>query len=232
MMTMDHLPSGEQPATGKVTGMHPTEIYELIRKEKVVAIIRGVSAETVINIANALYAGGIKLMEITCNTPNVMEMIHQVSCEMDGRMCIGAGTVITGDLAANAHQAGAKYIVAPDVNPDVIAYCRENRLAVIPGAATPTEILTAYRLGVRTIKIFPADGLGPRYIEQIRGPINDMDFIAVGGIDLQNIPVFINAGCAGVGVGSSLIRGEFIAQSNWPGLSDLAEKMIYAAHGD
>ena len=196
-----------------------------IREEKIIAIVRGVRADIVTMIAEALYAGGIRLLEITCNTPGVIEIIKEITRTMNGRMLIGAGTVISKDLAEKAICAGAKFALAPDVNPEVIKCCLANDIAIIPGAMTPTEILYARRLGSQMIKVFPAGALGTAYIEQIRGPIDDVDLIAVGGIDGDNISSFINAGCIGVGLGSSLIRKDLVEAQDWKGLTALAAEM-------
>lgn len=201
-------------------------VYDQIRTEKIIAIVRGVDAETVVNVAEALYAGGLRLLEITCNTTGVMGIIQQVSQAMDGRMLVGAGTVITEDLARQVHRAGAKYVLAPDVNPEVIKYCLAHDIAVIPGATTATEVLTAYRLGAKIIKLFPAGALGVDYIEQLRGPINNIDLIAVGGVELSNMASFIKAGCIGVGLGNSLIRKDLVASNNWQGLTQLAKEFF------
>lgn len=205
--------------------MEAKQIYQTIREEKIIAIVRGVSADRVIRIAEALYTGGIRLMEITCNTPGVTGMIEAVSQAMAGKMFVGAGTVLTEKLAREVCVAGAQYVIAPDINPAVIDFCLKGGIPVIPGAATPTEILLAKRLGVTMIKIFPAQALGADYIQQIRGPIDDMDFVAVGGVTEENVADFLKAGCAAAGLGGSLIKKEFIDRDDWAGLSVLAQRI-------
>ena len=127
--------------------MSPADIYNLIRKKRIIAIVRGYSPAQILNIANALSQGGIELLEVTCNTPDVANIIETLTKETTGKMTIGAGTVINKDLCRKVIAAGAKYIIAPDVNPEVINHCTENNTAVLPGAATPTEVLTAARAG-------------------------------------------------------------------------------------
>lgn len=201
-------------------------VYEQIRADKIIAIVRGVDSKTVVQIAEAIYAGGIKLLEITCNTSGVMGIIEEVSKEMDGRMLVGAGTVITEDLARQVHRTGARFVLAPDVNPQVISYCLANDIAVIPGAMTATEVLTAHRLGAGIIKLFPAGVLGVEYVKQLRGPISNVDLLAVGGVDENNMLGFIRAGCVGVGVGGSLIRNDLVAANDWNGLTRLAAEFV------
>ncbi len=205
--------------------MDAKQIYQRIREEKIIAIVRGVSAYRVIRIAEALYAGGIRLMEITCNTPGVTEMIEAVSKAMEGKMGVGAGTVLTEKLAGDVCAAGAQYVIAPDINPAVVEFCLERGVPVIPGAATPTEILLAKRLGVTMIKIFPAEALGTEYIQQIRGPIDDMDFVAVGGVTEGNVAEFLKAGCAAAGLGGSLVKKDLVDRCDWAGLTALAQRI-------
>ena len=198
------------------------EVYKLIRTEKIIVIVRGVGGDKIIDIANALYQGGIRLMEVTCNTPGVSQMIGKLSQEMTGKMIIGAGTVITKDLCEQVIEAGAKYIVAPDVNPEVIEYAITRDIPVLPGAATATEVLTAARAGAKMVKIFPAAALGPDYIRQLRGPIDNVDFVAVGGVRLENISDFINAGCLAVGIGTGAIGTQHLIQHNQARITETA----------
>ncbi len=206
--------------------MQADVVYEMVRSEGVIAIVRGVEADVIVDIAEALYAGGIKLLEVTCNTAGFAEMISLLSDATAGRMVIGAGTVITKQLCTEAVAAGAKYIVAPDVNPEVLTYCTGKNIAVFPGAATATEILTAARLGAKMVKIFPAASIGLNYIKQLRGPIDNLEFLAVGGVRLDNISDFIAAGCTGIGIGGSVITKEIVENRNWQKLTAEAKKYV------
>jgi 2-dehydro-3-deoxyphosphogluconate aldolase/(4S)-4-hydroxy-2-oxoglutarate aldolase len=212
--------------------MKAEQVYEMIRREKIIAIIRGVEKGQIINIAEALLAGGIKMLEVTCNTDGVFEMIETLCKEMSdyeikgSKMVIGAGTVITKELARKAVKAGAKFIIAPDVNPEVIDYCVEKDFAVLPGAATATEILAAKRYGAKMVKIFPASAIGIDYIKALRGPIDDVDFVAVGGVRPENIKDFFSAGCVAVAFGDSVIRKEFVEKENWGAITEAAKRYV------
>ncbi|HIJ72092.1 MAG TPA: bifunctional 4-hydroxy-2-oxoglutarate aldolase/2-dehydro-3-deoxy-phosphogluconate aldolase [Planctomycetes bacterium] len=215
--------------------MKAHEVYETIRRHKIIVIVRGVGGAKIIDIANALYAGGIRLMEVTCNTPGATQMIQKLAKEMTGKMIIGAGTVITKDLCEQVIKAGAEYIVAPDVNPEVIDYAIAHDVAVLPGAATATEILTAVRAGAQMVKIFPAAALGTDYIRQLRGPIDNVDFVAVGGVRLDNIDEFISAGCVAFGIGGAVISPESVENCRWEQMTQAArsykEKLAEATAG-
>jgi 2-dehydro-3-deoxyphosphogluconate aldolase/(4S)-4-hydroxy-2-oxoglutarate aldolase len=199
----------------KVDFMKAEEIYQTIRREKIIVIVRGIDKSRILNVAEAVLAAGVKMLEVTCNTAGVFEMLELLNERMAGKMVIGAGTVITKDLCEKAIDAGAKYIIAPDVNTEVIDYCVKRDVAVLPGAATATEILTAKRHGAKMVKIFPAAALGLDYIKQLRGPIDDVDFVAVGGVRPENIKGFFTAGCIAFGIGESAVRKEFVEKGDW-----------------
>jgi 2-dehydro-3-deoxyphosphogluconate aldolase/(4S)-4-hydroxy-2-oxoglutarate aldolase len=206
--------------------MKAEQIYQTIRREKIIAIVRGVRIDQVINIAEALLTGGIKMLEVTCNTDSVFEMIGMLREKMAGRMCIGAGTVIKTQLVEKSLEAGAEFMIAPDTNTDVIDYCVKHDVAILPGAATATEILAAKRHGAKMVKIFPASALGVNYIKALRGPIDDVDFVAVDGLRPENMAEFFAVGCVAIGVGASVVRKECIEKGDWKAITDTARRYV------
>ncbi|MBW8000817.1 MAG: bifunctional 4-hydroxy-2-oxoglutarate aldolase/2-dehydro-3-deoxy-phosphogluconate aldolase [Planctomycetes bacterium] len=206
--------------------MSSSEIYKQIKTDGIIAIVRGVDKNKIVDIAKALLEGGIKLMEVTCNTENAVEMVDMLSNQMQGKMTIGAGTVLTEQLCEQMSSAGAKYMVAPDVNPQLIEYCIDRDIPVLPGAATPTEVLTAARHGAKMVKIFPAAELGTNYIKMLKGPIDHIDFVAVGGVRANTIADFINAGCVAIGIGGSVINNDWIQTNNWSAMTDAARQYV------
>jgi 2-dehydro-3-deoxyphosphogluconate aldolase / (4S)-4-hydroxy-2-oxoglutarate aldolase len=206
--------------------MKAEQIYELIRKERIIVIARGVRSDQIINLAEAILAGGISMLEVTCNTDGVFEMIKMLRDKMAGRMCIGAGTGITTDLCKKAIEAGAEFFIAPDTNTDVIDYCVKHDVAILPGSATATEILAAKRHGAKMVKIFPASSLGVNYIKALRGPIDDVDFIAVDGVRHENMAEFFTAGCVAIGVGASVVRKEFIEKGDWQAITKTVREYV------
>ncbi len=206
--------------------MRAEKIYELIREEKIIAIARGVRADQIINLVEAILAGGIKMLEVTCNTEGVFEMIKLLREKMGDRMCIGAGTVITTQLAEKAIEAGAEFIIAPDTNTEIIDYCVKNDIAILPGAATATEILAAKRHGAKMVKIFPVSALGVNYIKALRGPIDDVDFVAVDGVRPENMAEFFAVGCVAIGIGASVVRKEFIEKGDWKAITEIAKRYV------
>lgn len=172
----------------------------------IIAIIRGIEGENLIHMVDALYEGGIRLAEVTLNTPGVLTAIRELRTRFDGKMFIGAGTVITLEKAHQAIEAGSQFVVTPNVDKETIRLCLSSNIWITPGAFTPTEIVTAMNLGCRYIKLFPVRALGPAYIKDVLAPLSEAQLLAVGGVDAKNIGDYIKAGAVGAGVGGSLCR--------------------------
>ncbi|WCK56570.1 bifunctional 4-hydroxy-2-oxoglutarate aldolase/2-dehydro-3-deoxy-phosphogluconate aldolase [Aneurinibacillus sp. Ricciae_BoGa-3] len=179
---------------------------ELIKENGVVAIIRGAKPENILPIARALRDGGVKTLEITVETPKVLSLIEQVSSEMGDEVIVGAGTVLDPETARATIMAGAKFVFSPTVNIETIRMTKRYGVISIPGALTPTEILTAYENGADVIKVFPAHVFGPGYLKDIKGPLPHIPLMPTGGINLENLAAYIGAGAVAVGIGSNLVN--------------------------
>jgi 2-dehydro-3-deoxyphosphogluconate aldolase/(4S)-4-hydroxy-2-oxoglutarate aldolase len=177
----------------------------LITSTGIIAIVRGDHTETIEALAEALYRGGVRVMEVTLNSPKALQMIAALNRQWSGRMVIGAGTVLTEQQVSDAAAAGASFCVSPDVYTPVIERTLHLGLEPIPGAFTPTEVRTAVRAGARFIKLFPAIAGGPEYLAQIRAPLDDVLFVPTGGVDESNLTAFVRAGAVAAGIGSSLV---------------------------
>lgn len=209
--------------------MNRQDDFQRIVESKIVGVIRGVDAETVVDIATALRAGGVTAIEVTADTPGAMGMIDAVAAELEGEdVIVGAGTVLDPETARAALLAGAEFIVAPTVNEAVIEVCNRYGAVVAPGAATPTEVVTAYEAGADVVKVFPASSLGPEYISSLKGPLGHIPLMPTGGIDLDNAATFINAGGLAVGVGSALVDKQAVANGNFERLTERAEAFVNA----
>ncbi|WP_208590536.1 bifunctional 4-hydroxy-2-oxoglutarate aldolase/2-dehydro-3-deoxy-phosphogluconate aldolase [Gracilibacillus suaedae] len=181
-------------------------VLQSIYQYKLVAIIRGVPSEHILDVANALHQGGIRILEITVDTTNVLDAIEQVRKEFDQELIVGAGTVLDAETARAAIMAGSQFIFSPTVDIDTIKLTKRYGIVSIPGAMTPTEILTAYENGADLIKIFPATALGPTYIKDIKGPLPHIPLMPTGGVNLDNISAYFQAGAVAAGLGSSLVK--------------------------
>ncbi len=196
---------------------HPTFSWTTFRAAPIVAILRGQSMETCIKIAEALRAAGFGTLEVTMNTPDVATIISELNRRFPG-LNVGAGTVCTPTELEVALAAGSSFIVTPITDETVIKTCVERGIPVFPGAYTPTEIYKAWSLGASAVKVFPAGGLGVKYIKDLGGPLPQIKLIPTGGVSLANIRSFFDAGVAGVGMGSSLLDKELIAAGDFVGL--------------
>ena len=176
-------------------------VIEAIRSQRVVAILRRVANPA--GVVRALREGGIGIVEITLDSPDALETI--AGLRDDPELVVLAGTVRNADDVRAAVAAGAQGCVGPTVVAEVLAACREAGLPAIPGAMTPTEVETAWRLGAALVKLFPAARLGPDFVSDLRGPLGEVPLLATGGIDTSNAPTFLHAGAAAVGVGSALV---------------------------
>jgi 2-dehydro-3-deoxyphosphogluconate aldolase / (4S)-4-hydroxy-2-oxoglutarate aldolase len=181
-------------------------VVDFIKEHPIVAVIREATPQNIVPIANALFEGGVKVLEITAETPKVMTMIEKVTDELGDKVLVGAGTVLDPETARAAIMAGSKFIVSPSLNLETIKMTKRYGVVSIPGALTPTEILTAYEHGADMIKVFPVNAFGPGYIKNIHGPFPSIPLMVTGGINTENVNDYIRNGALAVGVGSNLVN--------------------------
>ncbi|MCC3151703.1 bifunctional 4-hydroxy-2-oxoglutarate aldolase/2-dehydro-3-deoxy-phosphogluconate aldolase [Hymenobacter sp. BT770] len=175
-----------------------------ILEHKLVAIIRGANPPDLLKIAEALHEGGVRTMEITLNSPGALASIEELAEAMDGRMLIGAGTVLDPETARGALLAGARFIISPTLSKKTIRMTKRYGAVSIPGAFTTTEILKAYEHGGDIIKVFPAS-VGAKYFKDLAGPVPFIPLMPTGGVSLDNIKDFQDVGAVAYGLGSSLV---------------------------
>lgn len=187
-----------------------------------VAVVRSESPEQLAKVVRALAEGGVTAAEITFTVPDAVEVIRQVRRELGDAVVLGAGTVLDPETARAALLAGAEYLVAPTVNLDVIRLARRYDKVVMPGAFTPTEVLTAWEAGADVVKVFPADVGGPAYLKALRGPLPQVRLMPTGGVDLTTAEAFLRAGACCLGVGSALVEPKAIAAGDFDRLRSLA----------
>ncbi|MDR2649981.1 MAG: bifunctional 4-hydroxy-2-oxoglutarate aldolase/2-dehydro-3-deoxy-phosphogluconate aldolase [Clostridiales bacterium] len=196
-----------------------------------IAIIRGMDENLILPLAEALYSGGVKMVEVTFNQskPDTFESTARAIAVMRerlaGKIIPGAGTAFTPKQVELAAEAGAMYIVSPHTDADVIRKTRELGLVSMPGALTASEAAVAYNAGADFVKLFPAGSLGPGYLKALCAPLAHLRFLAVGGIDLNNAADFIRAGAVGLGVGGNLVNKEWIETGQFGKITDLAAKL-------
>ena len=203
-----------------------------IHRGKVVAIVRLPDLADAIELSRALISGGITALEFTLTNSEALNALQAVKAAIPefgrGEAVIGAGTVVTPDQVRASVAAGAQFIVAPTSNFAAIATSREMGVPIMPGAYTPTEILAAWEAGAAVVKVFPARALGPNFIKDVREPWPFLKLMPTGGIGIDNIAAYLQAGAFGVGVGGNLVDKQMVAARDWAGLYAKAQAFIKA----
>jgi len=206
--------------------MSASETVARVLKTKIVAVVRAPSPDVVMDICKALADGGVDVLEITFTVPDALDLIRQVRDAMGDRICLGAGTVLDPETCRAAILAGAEFIVSPTLNLDLIRLCKRYDKAVMPGAFTPTEILTAWEAGADIVKVFPADVGGPAYFKAIRGPLPQVRLMPTGGVNLDTARAFLDAGAVALGAGSSLVPKDAVASGDMGRITEIAKSFI------
>ena len=208
------------------------QIIETVEREKLIVIVRGVERENLIPLAEAMYRGGVRLLELTFSADGrvsdeeTASRIRMLAEHFEGRMLIGAGTVLSEKQVELTSLAGGGFIISPDVNECVIRKTRELGLVSMPGALTPTEIQTAHRAGADFVKLFPVGNMGTGYVKAVKAPLSHIKMLAVGGVDLGNIADYLKCGVCGFGISSGIIDKKMIAEKDFDGIAALAEKYV------
>ena len=205
-------------------------LIEMIEAERLIVIVRGVGQDQLLPLAEALYDGGVRLMEITYAADGtiadetVAEQIAMLASHMTGRMTVGAGTVLTEKQVQLTSDAGGRFIISPDVFPDVIRKTRALDMVSIPGALTPTEIQRAVRAGADFVKLFPASTFGTDYIRAITAPLSHVRLLAVGGITPDNLGTYRSVGIRGFGIGGGIVQKSLIDAGDYTAIAAIAKQ--------
>ena len=201
---------------------------EILLQKRLMILERGASVEDLQGIVPALYAAGIRVFEVTFSPMDPDMVKHgreQIAAAVKAAgpdMVVGAGTVLSIGQVHAAYEAGAQFIVSPHTDPEVLKESKRLGLAVMPGALTPTEIVTAYNAGADMVKVFPADGMGLGYRRNLRGPLPHIPLLATGGVNPDSIPLFFEAGINAVGTGITVVKPELVRDKNYEEICRLA----------
>lgn len=202
--------------------------YDLARvlNSRIVAVMRSRYGGVLVDVAQALLAGDVDVIEVAFTVPRAHRILEQVADKLGDKVLLGAGTVLDAETARIALLSGAKFIVSPAVNLDVIRLCRRYDKLVMPGALTPTEVLTAWESGADIVKVFPSDLTGPRYLKALHGPLPQIRLMPTGGVNLLTAADFLKAGACALGIGGSLVEEESIASGNFSRIESLARQYV------
>ena len=199
---------------------------ERVHRGGIVAVIRAASGELLCDVAEALLAGGVEVMEVTFTVPRAHKVLEQVTERLGDKILLGAGTVLDAETARLALLSGAEFIVSPTLNLDVIRLCRRYDKLVMPGAFSPTEILSAWEAGADIVKVFPSDVTGPAYLKALAGPLPQIRLMPTGGVTLETAPAFLRSGAYALGVGSSLVDPKAVAAGQLQPIEKLARQFV------
>src|SRR6476620_483660 len=206
-----------------MTALHP---LDRVLDCCIVAVIRAQSPEFLVDVAEALRAGGVGVMEVTFTVPRATTVLEKVAAKLGSRVLMGAGTVLDTETARAAILAGAEFIVSPAVNVEVIELCRRYSKLVMPGALTPTEVVTAWQAGADIIKIFPSELTGPKYIKSLKAPLPQIRMMPTGGVNLDTAEEFLKAGSCALGIGGSLVEAKAVAAGDMKRIESLAREYV------
>lgn len=204
-------------------------VLESVKENKLVVIYRGYTPQQCLELTRVLYDAGIRLFEVTMNSAQAIESIELLSKEFNDQVAIGAGTVLSADEVDQAESVGAKYIISPNINIDVISRTKELGLISVPGAFSPSEIQTAVETGADIVKLFPINVLGVDYLKQVKGPLDKVLFMPSGGINLALAEQLFASGSIAIGLGVQMFGKEAIESKDWATLTSNAKQFAKAA---
>lgn len=203
--------------------MNATDLSTRIADSGIVGIVRGSSADTIVDIVDALARGGVDVVEITADTDDVTRLLRDVSDSFGDEVLLGAGTVLDSETARAVLSNGAAFVVTPTVNPDVIELANRYGAPSFPGAYTPTEVVRAYEAGADAVKLFPASTGGVDHLQAVSGPLGHVPLVPTGGVSVENAEAYFDAGATALGVGSSLVDPAAVADGEFERIAENAE---------
>ena len=212
-------------------------VIKKVESERLIVILRGIEDEKLIPLAEAMYEGGVRLLEVTysqdgrISDEQTAENIRLLVEHFGDRMYIGAGTVLTERQVELTYEAGGRFIISPDTSAEVIMKTRELGLVSMPGALTPTEIQAAHKYGADFVKLFPIANMGPGYVKAVKAPLSHIKLLAVGGVDETNMRDYLKAGVSGFGISSSIVDKEALKNNDYAAITALARRYVEVIKG-
>lgn len=206
--------------------MNRHEQLQHVLQTGIVAVVRAPDPTHLVEVMRALAEGGVTVAEVTFTVPNAIDVLKEAKNALGDQILLGAGTVLDPETCRAAILAGAEFIVSPSLNLDVIRLCHRYGKLVMPGAFTPTEIVTAWEAGADIVKVFPADIVGPAFFRAMRGPLPQVRLMPTGGVDLTTASEFLKAGACALGIGSQLVDPKAVAQRDFAKLRSLAQQYV------
>jgi 2-dehydro-3-deoxyphosphogluconate aldolase/(4S)-4-hydroxy-2-oxoglutarate aldolase len=213
----------------KAQARSKAQVISMLTDPGIIAVVRAQKPEQVLPLSRALIAGGVIAIEITMTTPHALEAIREARDSLGEKALIGVGTVLDANTCRAAIAAGSEFVVTPICRTELISIAHREDRPIMIGAYTPTEAQLAHEAGADFIKIFPAETLGAGYMKSLRAPLPHLRLVPTGGVDVHNVADFIKAGCAALGVGSSLVSAKILQEADWAALTRKAAEFVEAA---
>ena len=211
--------------------MNKSEVLKRIKEVGIIPVVRATTADEAMRAIDAIREGGIAVLEITMTVPGAVGVIEQVAARFGNDVLVGAGTVLDAETAKACIAAGAQFIVSPALNMETIGYCREQDVAVMPGALTPTEVVNAWNAGADFVKVFPAGAVGgASYLKALKAPLPQIELVPTGGVSLKTAADFIKAGAAALGVGADLVDIKAIREGQAGLITERAKQFVHIVH--
>jgi len=199
---------------------------EKFKRLPILGILRGIDVESIEPLVEALISAGLKTIEITMNTRGAATLIAKAVAAGGRRITVGAGTVLSVKSLEIAFDAGAAFMVTPVLVEDVMKYCVKNKIPVFPGALTPLEIYNAWNAGATMVKVFPSVFFGPKYLKEIKGPFNDIELLACGGVTPENMKEYFSSGASAIAFGGSVFKRERLASKDFKSIEDAVKRYV------
>lgn len=208
-----------------------TQFSETLKMNPLLAILRNVQDEKLVPYVQTIINGGVHFFEVALNSPNALEQIRRLKRTFKSEILIGAGTVITRELAQKAIEAEADFLLSPSTDTEVLSYCDKNQIPFLPGALTPSDVTTCMRYGYSDIKLFPAGDMPMSYVKSLKGPLNGTEYVAIGGVNEKNIRSFFENGYIGVGLGSNILPRDVVESGEWDAGTEYVKRLVKKAGG-
>lgn len=209
-----------------------SKLRDVIKANPILAILRNVADEQLISYVQAVMNGGVRFFEVALNSKNAFEQIRLLKAAYGNELYVGAGTVLTKELAETAIKSGADFLLSPSSDTEVLAYCSKMDIPLIPGALTPSDVSKCIAYGFSDIKLFPAGEMPASYIKSLKGPFEETEYIAIGGVNGNNIQEFFQSGYIGAGLGSNLMPPDICRNECWADGTEYVKNLIKRAGGD
>ena len=202
------------------------DMYSIVSQNPLLGILRNVPKEKTLDYAEAAVRGGVAFFEVALNSPDALAQITMLRTHFGNRCLVGAGTAVTVERCRAAMAAGAQFLLTPGTPLDVLSYCAAQNIPLLPGVLTPTDVAVCLEYGYRTMKLFPAGSMPKGYLKDLKGPFDDTHYMAIGGVNPDNIRQMLNAGYLSVGLASSLMPKAAVEANDWQACEDYVRDLV------